>query len=123
MKYIDCFEEQDIKKAKLAAGIAYFGVTFFLPLLAIPQSSFGRFHANQALGLLILFGAGLVVSAVLSYISISVFLSYSMWCVVYVASLMYHGFLVLLLGTGMVFAFRGKAPLLPIAKKFSFIKY
>ncbi len=83
MKYCtDDFDETDIKGAKTLSGFAYLGFTFFLPLLFIPRSKFGRFHANQALSILILLGAGMILSAALSYISISVFLSYGFWCIV-----------------------------------------
>lgn len=34
---------------RMIAAIAYFWVLFFLPLLLIPRSGFGRFHANQGL--------------------------------------------------------------------------
>ena len=42
----------DIEKNKTMAGLAY--LIFFLPLLACPDSKYGRYHANQALLLFIL---------------------------------------------------------------------
>ena len=39
---------------RMISAIAYFWVLFFLPLLLIPRSGFGRFHANQGLLNLIL---------------------------------------------------------------------
>jgi hypothetical protein len=36
-------------KEKLISAASYFWILFFLPLVLIPDSSFGRFHANQAL--------------------------------------------------------------------------
>lgn len=120
--YTDDFDETDIKEAKTLSGFAYLGFTFFLPLLFIPRSKFGRFHANQALSILILLGAGMILSAALSYISISVFLSYGFWCVVYAAALVYDAYIALMLLLGMFAAFRGKTPLLPLIKRFSIIK-
>ncbi len=38
----------DIKE-KLVSAVSYLWILFFLPLIFIPNSSFGRFHANQAL--------------------------------------------------------------------------
>ncbi len=38
----------DIKE-KLVSAVSYLWILFFLPLVIIPNSSFGRFHANQAL--------------------------------------------------------------------------
>lgn len=39
---------------RMISAIAYFWILFFLPLLLIPGSGFGRFHANQGLLNLIL---------------------------------------------------------------------
>ena len=45
MKEITGFEASDIEKNKVIAALAY--LIFFLPLLAAPDSKFGKFHANQ----------------------------------------------------------------------------
>ena len=34
---------------RMISAVAYLWVLFFLPLVLIPRSRFGRFHANQAL--------------------------------------------------------------------------
>lgn len=47
------FDRTDIDQNKVIAALAYFGILFFLPLIACPDSKFGRFHANQGLILLI----------------------------------------------------------------------
>ena len=36
-------------KERLTSAASYLWILFFLPLLLIPGSRFGRFHANQAL--------------------------------------------------------------------------
>lgn len=47
------FDRADIEQNKVIAALAYLGILFFLPLIACPDSKFGRFHANQGLILLI----------------------------------------------------------------------
>ena len=42
-----------------------FGILFFLPLVLYPQDDFARFHANQALAVLIVTVAGEVVFGIL----------------------------------------------------------
>ncbi|NLA78908.1 MAG: hypothetical protein GX845_05135, partial [Erysipelothrix sp.] len=43
----EMFTQEDIEKNKTMAGLAY--LIFFLPLVAAPESKFGKFHANQGL--------------------------------------------------------------------------
>ena len=47
------FDTQDIQDAKIWSVLAYTGILFFLPLLAAPNSAYGKFHANQGFILLI----------------------------------------------------------------------
>lgn len=46
-------EYADAQKNKSLSVLAYFGILFFVPLLAAPGSKFARFHANQGLVFLI----------------------------------------------------------------------
>ena len=46
-------EAADIEQNKIICAISYVSILFFLPLLACPESRFGKFHANQSLILLI----------------------------------------------------------------------
>lgn len=46
-------EDEDVKKNKLMAVLAYFGPLVLIPIFAAPKSKFARFHANQGLILLI----------------------------------------------------------------------
>lgn len=55
------FSEMDIEKNKVVCALSYLGILFFLPLVACPDSMYGRFHANQAL---LLFIAETVMSAI-----------------------------------------------------------
>jgi uncharacterized membrane protein len=41
------FEQSDVEKNKVLGGLGY--LVFFLPLLACPNSRFGRYCANQGL--------------------------------------------------------------------------
>ena len=47
------YDKNDIEKNKVLCAVAYISILFFLPLVACPESRFGKFHANQALILLI----------------------------------------------------------------------
>ena len=51
MSYSPAFDQTDIEKNKTVSALAY--ILFFIPLVASPESKFGRFHANQGLLLLI----------------------------------------------------------------------
>jgi uncharacterized membrane protein len=52
-------QANDLEQVKVMAALAYFGILFFLPLVTHPNSSFGKFHANQGLLLLI---AGIAIN-------------------------------------------------------------
>jgi len=43
------FDPRDIEDSKNVCILAYFGILFFIPLVAKPQSKFARYHANQGL--------------------------------------------------------------------------
>lgn len=47
------YDRADIEQNKVVCAISYISILFFLPLVACPNSKFGKFHANQALILLI----------------------------------------------------------------------
>ena len=49
------FDTQDAQDAKIWSVLAYFGILFFLPLVAVPNSAYGKFHASQGLILLIFY--------------------------------------------------------------------
>lgn len=62
------FDPQDIAANKIYAIIACFGILFFVPLVAAPQSRYGRFFANQSLLLLIAAAVISVASGIISTI-------------------------------------------------------
>lgn len=101
------FDPQDIEKNKMMAGLSY--IIFFLPLLICPESKYGKFHANQALILLLV---GVVGNIVLGFIPIIGWLLLPLFNVA-----------VLILGImGLVSGFGGKAKKLPIIGRYTIIK-
>ncbi|HHX59841.1 MAG TPA: hypothetical protein GX707_03740 [Epulopiscium sp.] len=101
------YTNEDIEKNKTVAGLAY--LLFFLPLIACPESEFGKFHANQAL---LLWIAGAASNAVLRYIpiiggTVSMLLS---------IAILVFGIM------GLIGAFGGKAEELPLIGQYRIIK-
>jgi uncharacterized membrane protein len=104
---IPVFDKDDIEKNKVMAGLAY--IIFFLPLIACPESKFGRFHANQGLLLLILGVAGSFILGAIPIIG---------WILLPVLSIF-----VFIIGImGLVNGLNGKAKELPLIGKFRIIK-
>ncbi len=59
------FDPQDIAANKIYGILACFGILFFIPLVAAPQSKYGKFFANQGLLLLLAsFVCGIAVGIV-----------------------------------------------------------
>ena len=100
------FDEADIQKQNHGRAGLY---SLFLPLIACPDSKFGRFHANQGLLLLILGFAGGIILSIIPIIG---------WILL---PLFY--ILVLILGImGLINGFGGKAKALPVIGKFRLLK-
>ncbi len=104
---IPVIDPGDIEQNKTMAGLAY--ILFFLPLLACPDSQFGKFHANQALLLLLLGFGGSIVLTVIPIIG---------WLLLPIFAL---GVLVLAI-IGLLNGFNGKVKELPLIGKFRLIK-
>lgn len=100
-------EPADIEQNKTMAGLAY--LIFFLPLIACPDSKFGRYHANQALLLVIL---GLGGSIILSMIPIIG------WVLLPIFGL----FVFVLAIMGLINGFSGKVKELPLIGKYRILK-
>jgi uncharacterized membrane protein len=98
------FDQQDIEQNKVISGFAYLGILFFLPLVACPNSKFGRFHANQGL---LIFICQLIVGAIGRGFWFLLFIGGMIHTVLYIC-------VFLLLVFGMVNTFNGKAKELPI---------
>ncbi len=101
------YTQEDIDKNKTIAGLSY--IIFFLPLIACPDSRYGRFHANQAL---ILFITGLAGSIILSIIPIIG------WILLPFFSLAVCIFAII----GLINGFGGKAKDLPLIGKIRILK-
>lgn len=98
---------EDIEKNKTMAGLSY--LLFFLPLIACPESKYARFHANQALLLLI---AGVVGNVILGIIPVIGWILLPLF-----------GIGVLILGIiGLINGFGGKSKRLPLIGKFDILK-
>lgn len=104
---IPVFDQADIEKNKTMAGLAY--IIFFLPLVACPDSPFGRFHANQGLVLLILGVAGSIILTIIPVLG---------WIILPFFSL----FILVLVIIGLVNGLGGKAKQLPLIGKIRLIK-
>lgn len=103
----DIYTPEDMEKNKTMAGLSY--LLFFLPLIACPESKYAKFHANQALLLLITGVAGNVVLGIIPIIG---------WMLLPV-----FGLGVLVLGImGLVNGFGGKTKRLPFIGKFTILK-
>lgn len=101
------YTPEDIEKNKAMAGLSY--LIFFLPLIACPESKYAKFHANQALLLLITGIAGNVILGIIPIIG---------WML-----LPLFGIGVLVLGImGLVNGFGGKAKRLPLIGSFDILK-
>ena len=104
---VEEFDPADIEKGKTMAGLAY--LLFFLPLIACPESRYAKFHANQALLLLITGIAGSVILGIIPIIG---------WMLMPI-----FGIGILILGImGLVNGFGGKAKQLPLIGKFNILK-
>lgn len=106
------YDAADIEKNKAISGIAYLGILFFLPLVICPDSKYGKFHANQALVLLI---TGIVASIVGTILA---FIPYIGWIFQLLLSL---GVLALVI-IGLINGFTGKVKELPVIGKIRIIK-
>lgn len=101
------FTQEDIESSKVMAGLAY--ILFFLPLLACPDSPYGRYHANQGLLLLLLGLGGSIILSIIPIIG---------WIL-----LPFFGIAVFIIAViGLINGFTGKAKPLPIIGKYQIIK-
>ncbi len=100
------FDYEDVEKNKVISALAY--LIFFLPLIAAPDSKFGRFHANQGLLLLILAIGGNIVLSLVPFLGFFLEAVYSI--------LMFILFL-----TGLINTLNGKARELPLIGQYRII--
>lgn len=101
------FSPEDIEKNKVISGVSYLWFLFFLPLVAAPESKFGKFHANQSFLLFILSLAIFLVRLILGFIPV---LGRIIGILLTLLNLGVMVFFIL----GLVFAFQGQAKEIPI---------
>ncbi|HHX74640.1 MAG TPA: hypothetical protein GX699_07035 [Firmicutes bacterium] len=103
----ESFDPADIEKNKVVAALAY--ILFFIPLVAAPESKFGRYHANQGLILLIVAFVGCFILGMIPILGWLLLPFYSIAIFV-------------LFIIGLVTGLNGKAKPLPLIGKFQLIK-
>ena len=101
------FDPIDIEKNKTMAGLAY--LLFFLPLITCPESRYAKFHANQALILVIVAIAGNIILGIIPVIG---------WII-----MPFFAIAALILGIiGLIYGFGCKTKRLPIIGKYDILK-
>jgi len=79
------YDSADINANKTMAVLAYIPLLFFIPLVAVPQSRFGKYHANQGLIFTIAAAGGniaiMIVSKILRLIYLGFLGEYISWAV------------------------------------------
>jgi uncharacterized membrane protein len=105
------YTPEDIEKNKIIAALAY--LVFFIPLIAAPESKFGRYHANQGLVLNI---AEILISVVGSIFLYSI--PFFGWAV----SLALNLGMLFLAFSGFMNAYNGKAVPLPVIGSITILK-
>lgn len=106
------FDPADVQKNKAYGIIAYLGILFLVPFLAVKGSAFAKFHANQGLNFLI---ATVVLSAASGIISFIPVLGILIAAVIRLAI-----FAVMIIL--MVCANKGMAVRLPVIGTWEFLK-
>lgn len=112
------YDPEDIARNKVVCALSYLSILFFLPLVVCPTSRYGRFHANQALVLLIVSAVGNILfrvsKAILSILHLGWIAGIAGW---------FWGLLVFLLMIyGIVHVVNGHAKELPLIGKIRIIR-
>ncbi len=103
----EVFSVEDIQANKVVSGLAYF--IFFLPLVVCPDSRFGRFHANQALVLLIVGVVGSIITGIIPLLNFVIYPLFSIAVVIWGVM-------------GLINGLNGQAKELPLIGKWRIIK-
>ena len=111
------FHPDDIAQNKTWGGLAY--ILFFLPLVGVPNSRYGRFHANQGLLFMILW----IIVAVIVRILLWIFLFSGLFFIQEIISAVLWIFVAIIGVIGLINGFTGKAKELPFIGKYRIIKY
>ena len=114
--YTADYDPADVQKNKSMSCIAY--ILFFIPLVACPDSKFGRFHANQGLLMLILYVAAAIVTTIIRRIFSFIFLGFLASIISFVVYVALIGLMII----GILNANSGKAKDLPFVGTIRIIK-
>jgi len=101
------FTQEDIEKNKTVSAFAY--LLFFLPLIACPESPFGKFHANQGLLLLLTCILGIIILNLIPVIG-------------WILSPLFSILMLAVALMGLVNTLNGKAKELPLIGKYRILK-
>lgn len=114
----DTFEPNDIKENGVISALSY--LLFFIPLIAKPESDFGKYHANQGLLCHITVILAEIVSVIIGKILHSI--PFIGWMFANLFGTAISISLVALVLVGVFNALKGKAKELPFVGKFKIIK-
>ncbi len=117
------YTQEDINQNKMMGVLAYLGILVLIPLFAAKESKFARYHTNQGLILLILYGILLVFNILLGAVWRIRFFYASVAhpAVTWITFLLSIPLLVLSI-IGIVNVVNGKVKELPVVGKFKLIK-
>ncbi len=108
------YSPDDIEKNKVMAILSYLGILVLIPIFAVKDSPYTKFHANQGLVLLIVeIGYSVITRIINSIIGVSL-----VWTLLSLVNLLFLALAIL----GIVNAVNGKAKKLPIFGEISLIK-
>lgn len=109
--YTNYFHPHEIEEGKALSIIGYLGILFLVPMLALPNNRFARFHANQGLVLFILWFVLWIAELILDRIPVIGWFAWLLWFVPFVLMIL-----------NMVAAGSGRAKTLPLVGNFQLIK-
>ncbi len=112
-------KKNDILECKIYCVLCYIWILFFIPLIKDDKSKFCRFHANQALVLLI----ATALSSIVIYFAGLVFAFIGLGMLFSLLSVVVSilGFILMIIG--MINASQGEMKELPVIGKIELIKY
>lgn len=100
------FSPDDIQRTRYLAWLSYLGILFLIPMLVYKGSPYTKFHVNQGIVFFILC---IIVRVSLDILSIIPVVNWFSW----ILFLLYIPLLILMI-TGIVNAFQGRAKRLPV---------
>jgi len=109
-------DPKDAQDNKVMGILAYLGILVLVPILAAKESPFARYHSNQGLILLIVAAALAIVINILSRISLSLWLVFTL-----LGGILWLGVGVFAI-LGIINAVKGEMKELPLIGKYKILK-